>query len=156
MEYTLRVNGARHAVRTEPRKLLLDVLREDCGLSGPHAGCEHGVCGACTVLVDGRSARSCLMLGPQGEGHDITTIEGLADGERLHPLQEEFSRHGALQCGYCTPGMILTAVELLRDDPAPTADEVREAISGNLCRCTGYQPIIEAVLAAGARMREAR
>ena len=154
LEYTLVVNGVRHEVRTEARKLLLDVLREDCGLTGPHAGCEHGVCGACTILLDGRSARSCLMFGIQAAGHEVMTIEGLARGNELHPLQDEFSKKHALQCGYCTPGMILTALELLRERPAPTEVEVREALSGNLCRCTGYQPIVEAVIAAGARMRE--
>ena len=153
-DYTLSVNGTRYEVRTEARKLLLDVLRDDVGLHGAHTGCEHGVCGACTVLVDGRSARSCLMFGVQAEGHEITTIEGLAKGDELHPLQDEFSKHHALQCGYCTPAMILTALELLRDRPAPTEHEVREALSGNLCRCTGYQPIVEAVIAAGARMRD--
>ena len=155
LDYTLTVNGVRHEVRSEPRKLLLDVLREDCGLTGPHAGCEHGVCGAFTILLDGRSARSCLMLGIQAAGHEIMTIEGLASGDDLHPLQEEFSKKHALQCGYCTPGMILTALELLRAHPAPTEPEVREALSGNLCRCTGYQPIVEAVIAAGERMRQA-
>src|SRR2546428_2811050 len=151
--YTLTVNGKSCPVETEPRHLLLDVLREDVGLTGPHAGCEHGVCGACTVLLNGRSVRSCLMFGYQAEGEDVLTIEGLAKGDQLHPLQEEFSKHHALQCGYCTPGMILTALELLRDRPAPTEQDVREALSGNLCRCTGYQPIIEAVLAAAPRLR---
>jgi carbon-monoxide dehydrogenase small subunit len=155
-DYALVVNGVRHEVRTEARKLLLDVLREDCGLTGPHAGCEHGVCGACTILLDGRSVRSCLMLGIQAADREITTIEGLADGEELHPLQDEFSKHHALQCGYCTPGMILTALELLRDVPAPSERDVREALSGNLCRCTGYQPIVAAVLAAAPRLRERR
>ena len=156
LDYSLTVNGATYEVRSEPRKLLLDVLREDCGLTGPHAGCEHGVCGACTVLIDGRSARSCLMLGIQAARREIVTIEGLASGDRLHPLQEEFSKAHALQCGYCTGGMILTALELLRGVPTPTEQDVRDALSGNLCRCTGYQPIVEAVLAAGARMREGR
>ena len=154
IDYVLTVNGVRHEVRSEPRKLLLDVLRDDCGLSGPHAGCEHGVCGACTVLVDGRTARSCLMFGVQAVDREIVTIEDLAKDGTLHPLQEEFSTHHALQCGYCTPGMIITALELLRERPAPSEDEVREALAGNLCRCTGYQPIVEAVLAAAERMRE--
>ena len=149
--YTLQVNGSAHGVRTEPRKLLLDVLREDVGLTGPHVGCEHGVCGACTVLVDGRSVRACLMFGIQAAGHEILTIEGLAEGETLHPLQEEFSAHHAVQCGYCTPGMILTALELLRENADPSEEDVRQALSGNLCRCTGYQSIVEAVLAAAAR-----
>ena len=153
--YTLLVNGTPWSVRSEPRKLLLDVLREDVGLTGPHAGCEHGVCGACTVLVDGRSVRSCLMFGVQAAGHDILTIEGVADGETLHPLQDEFAAQHALQCGYCTPGMILTALELVRENADPTEAEVRETLSGNLCRCTGYQPIVQAVLSAAARLRTA-
>ena len=153
LTYRLRVNSTTHDVRTEPRKLLLDVLREDCGLTGPHTGCEHGVCGACTVLLDGRSVRSCLMFGIQAAGHDVLTIEGLANGETLHPLQDEFSRCHALQCGYCTPGMILTAVELLATTPLPTEQQVRETLSGNLCRCTGYGSIVEAVLAASVRMK---
>ena len=151
--YRLRVNSTTHEVRTEPRKLLLDVLREECGLTGPHTGCEHGVCGACTILLDGRSVRSCLMFGIQAAGHDVLTIEGLANGDELHPLQDEFSRCHALQCGYCTPGMILTAVELLATTPLPTEQQVRETLSGNLCRCTGYGSIVEAVLAASVRMK---
>jgi aerobic carbon-monoxide dehydrogenase small subunit len=156
LEYRLTVNGTTHEVRTEPRKLLLDVLREECGLTGPHAGCEHGVCGACTVMLDGRTVRACLMFGIQAAGHDVMTVEGLARGDALHPLQEEFSRADALQCGYCTPGMLLTSLELLRDNPRPSEQEVREAIAGNLCRCTGYQPIVEAVLAAAARQSSGR
>lgn len=155
LTYRLRVNSTTHEVRTEPRKLLLDVLREECGLTGPHTGCEHGVCGACTILLDGRSVRSCLMFGIQAAGHDVLTIEGLSNGEELHPLQDEFSRCHALQCGYCTPGMILTAVELLAANPLPTEEEVRETLSGNLCRCTGYGSIVEAVLAASVRMADA-
>ncbi len=153
ISYTLQVNASTYSVRTEPRKLLLDVLREEIGLTGPHAGCEHGVCGACTVLVDGRSVRSCLMFGVQSANQEILTIEGVASGDTLHPLQEEFSIHHALQCGYCTPGMILTALEFVRENPDPTEAEVREGLSGNLCRCTGYQPIVAAVLAAAARLR---
>jgi len=153
--YALTVNGARHPVVTEPRKLLLDVLREDLGLTGPHAGCEHGVCGACTILMNGRSIRSCLMLGIQAAGSELLTIEGLAQGGTLHPLQDEFSTHHALQCGYCTPGMILAALELLGEHPDPTEADVREALSGNLCRCTGYDSIVDAVLAASRRMRRA-
>src|SRR5262245_46586600 len=152
---TLTVNGKRYSAEAEVRLTLADFIRHTLGLTGTHLGCEHGVCGACTVLLDGRSARSCLMLGIQADGHEITTIEGLAKGDELHPLQDEFSKHSALQCGYCTPGMILTALELLRDTPAPTERDVREALSGNLCRCTGYQPIVAAVLAAAPRLREA-
>ncbi|MBM4420014.1 MAG: (2Fe-2S)-binding protein [Chloroflexi bacterium] len=154
IQYTLRVNAVPRTVRTEPRKLLLDVLREEVGLTGPHAGCEHGVCGACTVLLDGKSVRSCLMFGVQAAGHEVRTIESLATGDRLHPLQQAFSDSYALQCGFCTPGMIMTALELLNDVPDPTPDQVRETLSGNLCRCTGYGPIVDAVIAAGKRMRE--
>ncbi len=153
LTYTLTVNGAEYSVQTEPRKLLLDVLREDLGLTGPHAGCEHGVCGACTVLMDGRTIRSCLMFGIQAVGARIITIEGVAQGGALHPLQEEFSLHHALQCGFCTPGMILAALEFLGEHPDPQEDDVREALSGNLCRCTGYDSIVDAVLAAARRMR---
>ena len=153
VRYALIVNGAHVPVTAEPRKLLLDVLREDLGLSGPHAGCEHGVCGACTVLMNGRSIRSCLMLGIQAAGADILTIEGVAQGGVLHPLQDEFSIHHAVQCGFCTPGMILAALELLREIPAPSETDVREAMSGNICRCTGYDSIVDAVLAASVRMR---
>jgi carbon-monoxide dehydrogenase small subunit len=152
VSYELRVNGVVHRVETEARKLLLDVLREDIGLTGPHAGCEHGVCGACTILLDGRSARSCLMFGVQGVAARILTIEGLASDDSLHPLQEEFSAHHALQCGYCTPGMILTAFEFLNENPDPSETETRQALSGNLCRCTGYETIVAAVQAAGRRM----
>ncbi len=152
--YTLTVNGVRHTVHTEARKLLLDVLRENLGLTGPHPGCEHGVCGACTVLMDGRTVRSCLMFGIQAGRASILTVEGLAGGGSLHPLQEEFSRCHAVQCGYCTPGMILTALELLRENPSPSDGEVRDALSGNLCRCTGYEAIVQAVLAASRRMNE--
>ena len=151
--YVLTVNNVRHTVQTEPRKLLLDVLREDLGLTGPHTGCEHGVCGACTVLLDGRTIRSCLMLGVQAAGARIVTIEGLAQDGALHPLQDEFSAHHALQCGFCTPGMILTALEFLEEHPEPTEADVREALSGNLCRCTGYDSIVDAVLAAAVKMR---
>ncbi len=154
--YALTVNGIRHRVQTEARKLLLDVLREDLGLAGPHAGCEHGVCGACTVLMNGRTVRSCLMFGVQAVDSRILTIEGVAKDGVLHPLQQEFSVHHALQCGFCTPGMILTALEFLGEHPDPTEVDVRDALSGNLCRCTGYDSIVDAVLAAGRRMREGR
>jgi aerobic carbon-monoxide dehydrogenase small subunit len=153
VDYVLRVNGASHEVRAEPRKLLLDVLREDLGLSGPHAGCEHGVCGACTVLLNGRTVRSCLMFGVQAAGGQIVTIEGVARDGVLHPLQQEFSTHHAVQCGFCTPGMIMTALEFLREHPEPSEADVREALSGNLCRCTGYDAIVDAVLAAARRLR---
>jgi aerobic carbon-monoxide dehydrogenase small subunit len=153
--YTLTVNSVSHEVQTEPRKLLLDVLREDVGLTGPHTGCEHGVCGACTVLMDGRSLRSCLMFGVQAAGRSLLTIEGLARDGVLHPLQDEFSAQHALQCGFCTPGMILAALEFLTENPRPTEAAIREALSGNLCRCTGYDAIVDAVQAAAKRLRAA-
>jgi carbon-monoxide dehydrogenase small subunit len=146
------VNGVQYAVEAEPRKLLADLLREDLGLTGTHIGCEQGVCGACTVLVDGRTARSCLMFAVQADGANITTVEGIAAGDALHPLQTAFSQHHALQCGFCTPGLLITSLELLERTPHPTADEVRVALSGNLCRCTGYQNIVAAVLAAADTM----
>jgi carbon-monoxide dehydrogenase small subunit len=146
------VNGVQYAVEAEPRKLLADLLREDLGLTGTHIGCEQGVCGACTVLVDGRTARSCLMFAVQADGANITTVEDIAAGDALHPLQTAFSQHHALQCGFCTPGLLITSLELLERTPHPTADEVRVALSGNLCRCTGYQNIVAAVLAAADTM----
>ena len=155
VDYLLHVNGESHEVRTEPRKLLLDVLREDLGFRGPHAGCEHGVCGACTVLLNGRTVRSCLMFGVQAAAGQLLTIEGVARGGVLHPLQQEFSAHHALQCGFCTPGMILTALEFLEEHPEPSEAEVREALAGNYCRCTGYDSIVDAVLAAAPRLRAA-
>jgi aerobic carbon-monoxide dehydrogenase small subunit len=148
----LTVNGAAHAVTVEPRRTLADVLREDLGLTGTHVGCEHGVCGACTVLWDGQPVRSCLLFAIQLDGAALTTVEGLADGERLHPIQEAFWATHGLQCGFCTPGILLTAKALLDENPSPDEAEIREAISGNLCRCTGYHFIVQAILAA-ARMR---
>ena len=153
---TLKVNGRERTVRVEDRKLLLDVLRDELGLTGAHAGCEHGVCGACTVLLDGLPVRSCLMFVGQAEGHELETVEALADGDALHPLQESFVEHLGFQCGYCTPGMLLTAKEFLERNPQPTEDEAREAISGNLCRCTGYSSIVESIVAAAETMRGAR
>jgi carbon-monoxide dehydrogenase small subunit len=153
---TLTVNGARYEAEVETRHTLADFLRHQLGLTGTHVGCEHGVCGACTVLLDGRAVRSCLMLAVQADGHELTTVEGLApDASRLHPLQEAFRDQHGLQCGYCTPGMLTTLVEFLRENPDPTEEEVRVAISGNLCRCTGYQNIITAALDAAKRMRSA-
>ena len=150
----LTVNGRRCEAEIDVRFTLGDVLRHELGLTGTHLGCEHGVCGACTILFDGRSARSCLMLAVQADGHEITTVEGLASADGgLSPLQQEFSRHHGLQCGFCTPGMLTTLTELLRDNPDPSEEEVRVAISGNLCRCTGYQGIVDAVLAAAKQMR---
>ena len=150
-DFTLHVNGAEHTVTTEDRKLLLDSLREDLDLTSVHAGCEHGVCGACTVLVDGRPARSCLMFTPQAEGHEIETVEAMSSGDELDPLQQAFVDNLGLQCGYCTPGMLLTAKAFLKDNPNPTEDETRDAIAGNLCRCTGYEGITQSILAAAAK-----
>jgi carbon-monoxide dehydrogenase small subunit len=147
----LNVNGIRHEVHVEPRWLLVDVIRDVLGFTGTHVGCEHGVCGTCTVLVNGQSMRSCLMLAVSADGAEIFTVEGLARGERLHPLQEAFREAQGLQCGFCTPGMLMLAHELLRDHPSPSEDEIREAISANLCRCTGYQGIVEAVRLAATR-----
>jgi carbon-monoxide dehydrogenase small subunit len=146
---TLIVNGESHVVEVEARWLLSDVLRHVIGLTGTHVGCEHGVCGCCTVLVDGRPARSCLMFGLQAEGADVRTVEGLAgpDGE-LHPLQESFRKHHGLQCGFCTPGFLMTAFPIYRDAPAMSDDELRHAIGGQLCRCTGYAGILAAIRGA--------
>ena len=149
----LVVNGERRAADAEPRTLLSDFLREKLGLTGTHVGCEHGVCGACTVLVNGEAARSCLMLAVQAAGAEIRTIEGLGGVDDMHPLQEAFWEKHGLQCGFCTPGMLMTAVELLESTPNPSLDEIREAMSSNLCRCTGYQTIVEAVQAAAERMQ---
>ena len=150
----LKVNGKAYEREVETRVNLADFLRHELELTGTHVGCEHGVCGACTVLVDGLTARSCLMLAVQAAGTDVTTVEGLGTPDKLHPLQQAFwERHG-LQCGFCTPGMLMTLIEFLRDHPAPSEAEVRAAISGNLCRCTGYQSIVEAALAAALRLRE--
>ena len=151
----LTVNGRVREGRCETRKLLVDFLREDLELTGTHVGCEHGVCGACTVLVNGEAARSCLMLAVQANGADLLTIEGLMKDGRLHALQEAFHEHHGLQCGFCTPGMLLTALDLLQTNPRPTETEIRQGLSAVLCRCTGYQGIVKAVEAA-ARIRGAR
>jgi carbon-monoxide dehydrogenase small subunit len=155
---TLTVNGVRHELTVEPRWLLVDVLRDALGLTGTHIGCEHGVCGTCTALVNGETVRTCLMLAVGADGADIMTVEGLGSTEGLHPLQEAFREAQGLQCGFCTPGMLMIAYELLRENPAPSEAEIREAISANLCRCTGYQGIIEAVslAAAGGAVARAR
>jgi len=152
----LTVNGQAREGRCETRKLLVDFLREDLGLTGTHVGCEHGVCGACTVLVNGEAARSCLMLAVQANGADLLTIEGLMKDGRLHPLQEAFHEHHGLQCGFCTPGMLLTALDLLQTNPRPTEAEIRQGLSAVLCRCTGYQGIVKAVEAAAASLRDTR
>ena len=150
---TITVNGKPYERSVEPRLLLSDFLREDLGLTGTHTGCEHGVCGACTVLLDGVSVRSCLMFAVQADGHDVTTVEGLGTPDNLHPIQEAFRDAHGLQCGYCTPGFLMTLVPFLAENPDPSEAEIREAISGNLCRCTGYQNIVAAVKLAAERMR---
>jgi aerobic-type carbon monoxide dehydrogenase small subunit (CoxS/CutS family) len=152
-EVTLTVNGRTSTVSVEARKLLVDVLREDLGLTGTHIGCEHGVCGTCTVLLDGRSIRSCITFAVQADGAEIRTVEGLATGPQLHPLQDEFWDKQGLQCGYCTPGMLMRACEIVERNSDVTPAQVREGIASNLCRCTGYQFITEAVCAAAARMK---
>jgi carbon-monoxide dehydrogenase small subunit len=145
---SLQVNGVRHELDLEPRELLVYVLRDRLGLTGTNVGCDTSSCGACTVLVNGESVKSCTMLGVQADGADLTTIEGLADNGTFHPVQQAFHEAHALQCGYCTPGMVLATVSLLDDNPDPSPDEIRHALEGNLCRCTGYQNIVEAVRAA--------
>ena len=151
---SVTVNGKTYEETVPVRVTLADFLRHQLGLTGTHLGCEHGVCGACTVLFDGHSARSCLMLAVQADGHEIMTIEGIApNDDTLHPLQEAFRDNHGLQCGFCTPGILTTLIEFLRDNPDPTEQDVRIAISGNLCRCTGYQNIVAAALDAAARLR---
>jgi carbon-monoxide dehydrogenase small subunit len=145
---TAIINGAKHSATVEPRRSLVDFLRHDLGLVGTHVGCEHGVCGACTVMLNGRTVRSCLLFAAQADGSEVTTIEGIGTDEALHPLQAAFQQHHALQCGFCTPGMILAAIELLRDNPDPTEAEIRVGLGGNLCMCTGYVNIVRAVRAA--------
>lgn len=151
---TLTVNGIAHDCEVEPRMTLADCLREKLDLTGTHLGCEHGVCGACTVIVDGAAVRSCLMFAVQAQNTEITTVEGLADGDTLSDLQQAFHDNFALQCGFCTPGFLTTAETILAENPAPSRAEVQSAISGNICRCTGYVPIIDAILDTAARRRE--
>ncbi|HEX2216011.1 MAG TPA: (2Fe-2S)-binding protein [Xanthobacteraceae bacterium] len=150
---SLTINGRQHAIRVEPRRTLADAIRDDCGQTGTHLGCEHGVCGACTVLVDGDPVRSCLMFAVQAEGKAIRTVEGLANGDELHPLQRAFMDHHGLQCGFCTPGFLMLAAGVLERDPDIGDDALLDVLSSNLCRCTGYQNIIKAVRAAAAEMR---
>jgi carbon-monoxide dehydrogenase small subunit len=153
-ELQVTVNGVTHASLVEPRLLLSDYLRHELGLTGTHVGCEHGVCGACTILFDGQPVRSCLIFAVQADGHEIGTVEGISPGpDQMHPLQEAFWNKHALQCGFCTPGFLMTLLPYLEASPNPTDGEVRQAISGNLCRCTGYQHIVEAVLAAAEKIR---
>jgi carbon-monoxide dehydrogenase small subunit len=145
---SLTVNGSRHEAYVEPRQLLVYFLREELGLKGTNVGCDTSSCGACTVLVDGESVKSCNQLAVQADGCEVTTIEGLAEGDELHPVQQAFHEQHALQCGYCTPGFVLASVSLLAENPDPSEEEIREALDGNLCRCTGYHNIVEAVQAA--------
>jgi aerobic-type carbon monoxide dehydrogenase small subunit (CoxS/CutS family) len=153
IKINLTVNGKGHTADVESRLLLSDFIRHELGLTGTHVGCEHGVCGACTVLFDGQAVRSCLMLAVQADGHEVTTVEGLAASERdLHPLQQAFWETHGLQCGFCTPGILMTMLAFLQENPDPSEHEVREALSGNLCRCTGYQHIVEAVQLAAAKL----
>ncbi len=151
---TVNVNGRERSAMVEARLLLVHYLRENLNLTGTHVGCDTSQCGACTVLVDGRSAKSCTVFAVQANGSEIQTIEGLADGDELHPLQDGFWEEHGLQCGYCTPGMIMSAANLLQDNPAPSEEEIREGISGNLCRCTGYQHIVNAIQHAAERMAQ--
>ena len=152
-QISLTVNGKPYAAPAEPRKLLSDFIREDLGLTGTHVGCEHGVCGACTILLDGQPVRSCLLFAVQADGAELLTVEGLARGEELHPIQEAFWEAHGLQCGFCTPGFLITTLAFLREQPAPDERQIREALSGNLCRCTGYQNIVKAVQIASERMQ---
>ena len=151
---SLAANGMPYRAFVEPRKTLADYLREDCGLTGTHLGCEHGVCGACTVLVDGVAVRSCLMFAVQAEGAEVTTVEGLAPDGELGPVQRAFAEEHGLQCGFCTPGFVVSVYAFLAEHPDPTRDEILEGLSGNLCRCTGYQGIVRAVERAAASMRD--
>jgi carbon-monoxide dehydrogenase small subunit len=153
LDITLTINGRAHAIRVEPRKTLVDAIRDDCGQTGTHIGCEHGICGACTVIIDDEAVRSCLMFAVQAQGKEIRTVEGLAQGDKLHPLQESFIKHHGLQCGFCTPGFLMLAVNVLERQPDIGDEELLDVLSSNLCRCTGYQNIIAAVRAVAADMR---
>ena len=150
---TLTINGREHAIVVEPRRTLVDAIREDCGQTGTHIGCEHGICGACTVIVDGEPVRSCLMFAVQADGKKIRTVEGLAAGDKLHPMQQAFMDHHGLQCGFCTPGFLMLAVGVLEREPDISDDDLLDVLASNLCRCTGYQNIIKAVRAAAKEMR---
>jgi carbon-monoxide dehydrogenase small subunit len=149
---TLRVNGSTYERVVEPRRLLSDFVRHDLGFTGTHVGCEHGVCGACTVIVDGELVKSCLMLAIQARDADVLTVEGLAKGSDLHPIQQAFHEHHGLQCGFCTPGVLLSALSFLRENPDPTDDEIKVGMDGNICRCTGYYNIVKAIRAAATAM----
>ena len=152
----IRVNEVLYERSVESRFLLSDFLRENLGLTGTHVGCEHGICGCCTVMVNGTTVRSCLIFAVQVDGSEVTTVEGIADGENLHPIQNAFSEFHGLQCGFCTPGMLMSSLELLKDNPQPTDREIRDAISGNICRCTGYHQIVQAVKAAAKQIASNR
>ncbi|MPZ68196.1 MAG: 2Fe-2S iron-sulfur cluster binding domain-containing protein [Actinobacteria bacterium] len=152
-QVTLNINGSEHEIFVEARKTLADAIREECGLTGTHLGCEHGVCGACTVLMDGQPVRSCLMFAVQCNGVPLRTVEGLADGDDLHPVQKAFWEHHGLQCGFCTPGFLMLATSVLEQEPDIDDEALREVLSSNLCRCTGYQNILIAVKAAAEEMR---
>ena len=152
-DITLNINGRDYPIKVEPRRTLADAIREDCGQTGTHIGCEHGVCGACTVLVEGEPVRSCLMFAGQADGKEIRTVEGLANGDDLHPMQQAFMDHHGLQCGFCTPGFLMLAVGVLERDPDIGDDDLLDVLSSNLCRCTGYQNIIKAVRAGAKAMR---
>jgi aerobic carbon-monoxide dehydrogenase small subunit len=154
LNVTFRLNGCETSIETTPDRRVVDLLREDLGLTGTKESCGRGDCGACTILVDGESRLSCLMLAAQLEGRSVTTIEGFGDGETLHPIQEAFMRCGAVQCGFCTPGMILAAADLLNRNPNPSRSQIREGLSGNLCRCTGYQMIVDAIESAARELRK--
>jgi carbon-monoxide dehydrogenase small subunit len=156
VQITLNINGRDHAVQVEPRRTLADAIREDCGQTGTHIGCEHGVCGACTVIVDGAPVRSCLMFAPQADGKKIRTVEGLAKGDELHPIQRAFMEHHGLQCGFCTPGFLMLAVGVLEREPDISDEGLLDVLASNLCRCTGYQNIIKAVRAAAVELRGTR
>jgi carbon-monoxide dehydrogenase small subunit len=155
-DLTLHVNGRRYDISVEPRKTLADALRDDCGLTGTHLGCEHGVCGACTIIADGEPLRACLMFAVQAEGMQLRTVEGLANGNEWSPLQKAFVEHHGLQCGYCTPGFLMLATSALEENPQINDEELRDLLSSNLCRCTGYENIVKAVRAAAAEMEAAR
>jgi aerobic carbon-monoxide dehydrogenase small subunit len=156
LDITLTINGREYAIAVEPRKTLVDAIRDDCGQTGTHIGCEHGICGTCTVILDGDAVRSCLMFAVQAHGRRIRTVEGLADGDALHPLQRAFIEHHGLQCGFCTPGFLMLAANAIERNPDIDDAEMLDILSSNLCRCTGYQNIIKAVRAAAAEMRAAR
>ncbi len=151
---SMTINGVEYEGACEPRKLLVDFIREDLGLTGTHVGCEHGVCGACTIFMNGQTVRSCLMFAVQADGQSLVTVEGLAKEGKLHPLQEAFWEHHGLQCGFCTPGMLMGALDFLSTNPDPTEDEIRVGISGNLCRCTGYHNIVKAIKAAAPVIKQ--